>query len=192
MKLIVYISFLAIWSALPLSKYKPEPISFEMGNIEWFFPATAGDATKMHNLDYKPPGYYYKEYPSDMEVILDYHNLNGDFDNEYQSKETLFPRKVHSYIFRFSNNLETYDSLRLNIEKKFNKKFVLTKGMKDPEIISHAFNASSIEKEFTWDFLTVNKDLTVCIAKGRKKIVVRYMYDLSPGLMGIYMGNFIE
>jgi hypothetical protein len=65
------------------------------------FPSTAVEAVKRHKLAYKPPGYYYQIDKNNMEVILDYHNEPLDFDNEYQPKEVLFPRKLHSYIFRF-------------------------------------------------------------------------------------------
>jgi len=166
---------------------KCEITSFDFIGQKWEFPSTVSDAVKTHHLNYKPPGYYYKIDSKGMEVLLDYHFEGGDFYNENQPKETLYPRNLHSYVFRFNEKSGLYDSLKNNLEQTYKSKFILTKGLKDSEYAT--------EKEFEYNFLTVSPCLTIGIKrssseKSEKIITVRFMYDLPLGKMGIHMGNY--
>lgn len=158
-----------------------------MNNKDWFFPANVGEVVTKYQLDYKPPGYYYKAYSDGSEVILYYYYAEGDFDNGSQHKEVLFSRKLHSYAFRFANNPGVLDSLRQNLEATYHKELVLTE--------SHEYEKTSIGSGKPiprWGLLPVNDELTIGVAHGEKKIVVRYMYNLRPGLMEEYMKRFTE
>ena len=158
-----------------------------MNNKDWVFPANVGEAVTKYQLDYKPPGYYYKEYADGSEVILYYHYADGDFDNGSQYKEVLFPRKLHSYAFRFANSPRVLDSLRQNLEATYHRKIVLTES---PEY--EKTSIASGKPNSRWGLLTVNDELTIGVAQGERKIVVRYMYNLRPGLMEEYMKRFAE
>lgn len=166
-----------------------DPMSFHFAGNKWVFPSTVESAVQTHQLDYKPPGYYYKKHPPGMEVILSYHFMPGDFFNEYQPKEVLFPRMLNSYVFQFNERPGLYDSLQTNIEQTFNRKFVLTRGMKDGKTLEEH------EKPFEYNFLTVNSCLTIGIKrseprKQRKTVTVRFMYNLPLGRMGVLMGSY--
>ena len=174
---------------------KPDPASVNFGGEDWDFPSTVQEAVNTHHLSYKPPGYYYKIYPTGMEVILDYYAIGPDVSNEYQPKEALFLKTLHSYVFRFKNKAGVYDSLRQNLELTYGKKFVLTNGIKDSKY--------AMKKEFAYDFLVVSPALTIGIKKTRsyegatrpneegvEMVTVRFMYDLTVGKMGIHMGNY--
>jgi len=166
---------------------EPNPMNFNFAGQQWSFPITIKEAVKKHKLDYKPPGYYYQKKTEDLEVVLDYHYHSGDFYKEYQSKEILFPMQLHSYIFIFAERAGVYDSLRQNLEKSFNTKFHLVRGIKDAPL--------AIEKEFEFDFLTVNPNLVIGIkrsppGRAKKTITVRFMYNLPMNKMGVYMGSY--
>jgi hypothetical protein len=168
-----------------------EPASFKFGDKEWFFPATIKEVVGKHKLDYKPPGYYYKIDNKGMEVILDYHFESGDFDNESQPKEVLYPRKVHSYVFRFDERPGLYDSLQHSLEQAYNKKFILTKGLMEGE----AFREKKMP--FEYNFLEVSPCLTIGIEKSpirktrERRVAIWFMYNLSKGEMGATVGNHL-
>jgi hypothetical protein len=187
-------SILILLSILPVSGKSQtlgcDPVKFEFNRIEWSFPSNAKTAFNKHKLSYKPPGYYYSEDSNQVVAILDYHYQPLDFDNEYQPKEVLFPRHLHSYIFQIPERETTYDSLQTALEQLFNKKFVLTKGLKE-----YSSTLREEERPFEFNFLTVDSCFTVGIKRSlssdRKKIVtVRFMYGLSLGYMGIVMGGY--
>jgi hypothetical protein len=173
---------------IPFSLSQPEPATISFGGEKWDFPSDIEDAVNAHELLYKPPGYYYKKYPTGMETVLDYYAAGHDFANEYQPKEILFSKKIHSYIFRFENKAGVYDSLRQNLEKTYRKKFVFTTGKKESRFTDVG--------EFAYDFLTVSPEVTVGIKTGYSPddhyevVTVRFMYDLSLGRMGVEMGNY--
>ena len=183
-----YIMLLVFTFATPMwFSNKCETTSFDFIGQKWEFPSTVSEAVKKHHLNYRPPGYYYKIYSSNEEVILGYHYEPLDFDDEYQPKEVLFPRRLHSYIFRFPDKVGTYDSLVTDLEKKYKRKFVTTKGVKDAEY--------AIVKNFEYNFLTISPCLIVGIKRSlpekREKIItVRFMHDLPLGKMGVYMGSY--
>lgn len=168
-----------------------EKAEFTFDNSKWHFPSTVKEVVLEHRLKYKPPGFYYDLRQDSMEVIVDYHFETGDFDNEYQPKEILFPRVLHSYIFRFPEHPGVYDSLITSIEQTYNKKFILTKGLKVGRTLLES------EKLFEYYFLTVSPCLTIGIAsspvktKKDRKVVVRFIYDLPLGRMGVIMGNYL-
>ncbi|MEO6288182.1 MAG: hypothetical protein ABIN80_03690 [Dyadobacter sp.] len=189
MKLIIVLCAALLGSVIWIRPSETKPVCFEMNNRDWFFPSTAGEAVTKHQLDYKAPGYYYKEYPDGSDLILYYHYADGDFDNQSQSKEVLFPRKLHSYMFRFANKPGVLDSLLQNLETAYHKKIVL-KCQQDDEIVQTSIK--SRETSFEWGLLTVHDGLTIGIAKGEKKVVVRYMYDLPLDMMEVYMKRFTE
>jgi len=183
LNLLIALGFLSI----SFQGANPNPVSIHFARQQWDFPSTVQEAFEKHGLLYKPPGYYYKIYPSGMEVMLSYHYKPLDFSNESQPKETLFPRSLYAYSFRFKGSHGVYDSLRQNLEQTYNKRFVLTKGIKDSKYAA--------VKEFQWDLLTISPDLTVGIKLvGRDSlnsaVAVQYMYDLPLGKMGIQMGNY--
>jgi hypothetical protein len=75
-----------LWSAVLISiafisfnRSQAEPTTITFGGEKWNFPSTVEDAVNAHDLMYKPPGYYYKIYPSGMTVILRYHYKGADF-----------------------------------------------------------------------------------------------------------------
>jgi hypothetical protein len=190
MKLMIVLCAALLGSVLWIQPPKTKPFSFEINNREWVFPSTAGDAVTKHQLDYKPPGYYYKQYPDGSEVILYYHYADGDFDNKSQYKEVLFPRKLHSYVFRFANKPGVLDSLRQNLEAAYSQKIVLTKCREEEEILKTP--SKSNETNFEWGMVTVDDGLTIGIAQGEKKVVVRYMYHLPLEMMEQYMKRLTE
>ena len=121
----------------------------EFGGEKWHIPSTVGQADKIHHFDFVSPAYYSKKYPNGMEVILSTNRQRGDVSDETQAKEVLFDRTLNGYIFRFPSNQDTYDSLRTLLEKRYNGKFVLTKGDK--------YNPSNVplseqQKRFEFDF----------------------------------------
>ncbi|WP_188932860.1 hypothetical protein [Dyadobacter endophyticus] len=168
---------------------KKETQVVEFAGENWEFPSTVGKAVIDHKLDYKPPAFYYKNFNEDTEVILSPNLGFGDVDNEYQPKESLYGNTVNGYIFRFPSKQETYDSLRTLLETRYNKKFILTKGVKD---IPAGITMNEDQKNFAYDFLTVNNKLTIGIHKNVNRVVVRYMYDLSLEKMGVKMSNYLN
>jgi hypothetical protein len=190
MKLIIVLCAALLGSVIWIKPSETKPVSFEMKNREWFFPSTAGEAVTGHQLDYKPPGYYYKEYPDGSDVIIYYHYADGDFDNASQPREVLFTRTLHSYMFRFANNPGVLDSLRRDLETTYHKKIVITKGGANEKNLKDVFVSNERNVEF--GLLTVNDRLTIGIARGEKKVVVRYMYNLPLDLMKEYMRRFTE
>ncbi|WP_234645913.1 hypothetical protein [Dyadobacter sp. CY356] len=188
----IIITFVALFAVLFKAQQETcESVSFTFSNTTWSLPSSVKEAVEKHRLKYKPPGFYYDLQQDSMEVIVDYHFETGDFDNEYQPKEILFPRVLHSYIFRFPEHPGVYDSLITTIEQTFNKKFILTKGLKVGRTLLES------EKPFEYYFLTVSPCLTIGIAssparkKKDRKVVVRFMYDLPLGRMGVIMGNYL-
>lgn len=184
-----YLNLFIAFGCLSISFHSsnPDPVLINFAGQQWAFPSTVREAVEKHGLLYKPPGYYYKIYASGMEVILSYHYRPLDFSDENQPKETLFPRSLYAYSFRFKGSSKVYDSLYVNLENTYNKKFVLTKGIKDSEY--------AVVKEFEWNFLTIRPDLTVGIKSVgddqlNKVVTVKFMYDLPLGKMGIQMGNY--
>lgn len=112
--------------------------------------------------------------------------MKGDIDNEYQPKESLFKRSVNSYIFRFPSNKFLYDSLRKDLETKFNKKFVLTTGRKDASTLPEN------QMQFSYDLLNANDNLTIGIHKNDDRVVVRFFYDTPLGKIGVKMGSYLS
>jgi hypothetical protein len=166
-----------------------ERISFMFGGETWSFPSTVQNAFNFNKLMYKPPGYYYRQFANGMEVTLDYFYLPLDFANEYQPKEKLFSRVIHSYVFRFKNQPFVYDSLRNNLEQTYQRRFVLTKGRK-----SEKWGVYEGQMDFEYDFLTVSPDLTIGIKKNgtenvQNVVTVRFMFKLPVDEMGVHMGN---
>jgi hypothetical protein len=165
------------------------PTQFRFLDETWTFPATVQQAVFDHHLNYKPPGGYFKKDASHNEIILDYHYQGGDFINEYQPKETLYSRQLHSYVFGFKEQTNTYDSLKLVLEQSFDKKFVLVQGIKDSELVAPE------NKPFAYNLMTVSDCLTIGIKRSsprrkEKTVTVRFMYNLPLGKIGIHMGNF--
>ena len=164
--------------------------SFDLAGRKWFFPSTVKEAFETHKLSYKPPGYYYKTDSLGMELILSYHFIPLDFDDEYQPKEVLFPRKLHSYIFRFPDKPGLYDSLKTSLENTYRTRFILTKGLKDKDP-----TLNEEDRPFEFNFLTVNPCLTIGIKrslpmKKEKIVTVRFMFDLPLAEMGLVMGSY--
>lgn len=153
---------------------------------KWTFPSTIGQALKEHKLDFRPPAYYYKNYPSGMEVIVNVNVENGDYNNESQPKEALFDRSVNSYIFRFPSSQKTYDSLRSHLENEYKSKFVLTRGRKDAKTLPES------KMEFAYDLLKANEKLVIGIHKSETLVVVRYFYDVPLGKIGVKMGSYLS
>lgn len=190
MKIIIVLCAALLGSVLWIKPSETRPVSFRMNQRDWFFPANVGEAVTKYQLDYKPPGYYYKEYPDGSDVIVYYHYADGDFDNGSQHKEVLFPRNLHSYTFRFANNPGVFDSLRQNLEATYNKKFVLTKSLYNEKAPKTPLGSGRTNSQ--WGLLIINKDLTIGLAQGETKVVVRYMYHLPQGTMEVYMKRFTE
>jgi len=192
MKNLIIFSIIITGASIWFKKPVCEPYSFYFANKEWLFPSTVEEAVKKHSLNYKPPGYYYRVYPPGEEVILSYHSQANDFDNEYQPKETLYYRELDSYVFRYNEEPGLYDSLKVSLEHTYKNKFVLTQGMKDFGIFDFP-----LEKNFEYNFLTVNPCLTIGIIaspatkKTNRKVIVRFMYNLSVGQMGTALGNYL-
>ncbi|MCE6990831.1 hypothetical protein [Dyadobacter sp. CY323] len=166
-----------------------DPVSFEFLNSTWQFPSTVEKAVEKHNLDYHPPGFYYKINDLQTRLVLGLNFEGGDYYNERQPKQTLYSRTLNSYIFQFKEGPRTYDSLRFVIEKQFDKPFILVKGMKEGETLREN------EKPFEYHFLTITPCLTVGIKRSKSEkredlVTVRFMYNLSMGRMGVVMGNY--
>ena len=181
--------FILIYAPPLPAETKCDTIKFYFGDQSWTLPTIVEEAYHKHKLSYKPPGYYYSVDKKATKVILDYHSEALDFDDEYQAKEVLFPRKVHSFIFQIPENTGTYDSLIHVLERSFKSSFALRKGRKEGvTLLEH-------ERPFEYYFLNVDKCLTVGIKKSlsenHKNIVtVRFMYGLSEGRMGTIMGSY--
>lgn len=153
------------------------------------FPSTVGDAVKMHKLDYKPPGFYYKNFNKNKsELIIDYIYIKSDFNNEYQPKETLFPRELNSYIFRFSERHGLRDSLKTILEKKYEKRFISKSGINP---------ANSVNKqEWDFSFLEINSCMTVGITSSpasysKRYVLVRFFYNVPERQRILEMRNFL-
>ncbi len=161
----------------PKKSCSPYAISY----MDWkmTFPSTVGEAVKLHQMDYRPPGFYHKKIQTGKgEVILNYKYKTGDFHDEYQPRETLFPREVDSYIFRFPEKAGLQDSLKIALEKVYQKKFKLTT----------ATNSAIAAMPMKYDmfFLEVDSCMTIGLAsspivkKKDRRIVVRFLYNHSP------------
>ena len=142
------------------------------------FPATVGDAVKIHALQYKPPGYYYKNLKQhNGEVFLTYKYNLSDFRNENQPRETLFPRELESYIFRFPEKEGLEDSLRIELEVAFGKKFINVHETGSPNTV--------MQQNYNIHFLKINPCLTIGVTsspvshKSDRKVVVCFLYNLS-------------
>ncbi|GLU54371.1 hypothetical protein [Dyadobacter frigoris] len=179
------INYLISFSIFYFSLFGNQPdegcVSETISYMDWkmIFPSTVGDAVKAHQLDYKPPGFYYKNLSKNNgEVILTYKYKLSDFNNEYQPKETLFPRELDSYIFRFPEKPGLQDSLKIALEKTYGKKFQLTKAASSPKAVK--------VQKYDFLFLSVNSCTTIGITsspemqKSDRKIVVRFLYNHSP------------
>ena len=156
---------------------QPDPVTFNFNQENWQFPSTAGEAVKKHDLDFLPPGYYYKEDATGVKVVLHYHSRLGDFDDDRQAKEVLYGRSLHSYEFTFPYKPSLYDSLKNDLEITFHKKFLLIKGFKYG-------SAKDDKRPYAYQFLTISPDLVVGIKQDHENvssriITVKFMYDLS-------------
>jgi hypothetical protein len=149
--------------------------------MDWkmIFPSTVGEAVIMHQLDYRPPGYYYKKIAKNKgELILTYDYNKGDFHDEYQPKETLFPRQLDSYMFRFPEKAGLQDSLRVALEKSYGKEFRLTKATSPPKAV--------MKMNYDLFFLEVDSCMTIGLAsspeikKNDRSVIVRFLYKHSP------------
>ena len=102
----------------------------------------------------------------------------GDFHNEYQPKETLFGRELNSYMFRFYEKTGLQDSLKMVLEKKYEKKFQLTKAISPAEAI--------FIRNYDLFFLEVDSCMTIGLAsspnlkKADRIVVVRFLYNQTP------------
>jgi len=166
-----------------------KPLLLEFAGKKLIFPSTVQQSVEQNKMGYKPPGYYYSIDSMGTETILDYHSEFFDFESDNQPEETLYGRKLHSYVFRFKDRPGLYDSLKLSLETTFQKKFKLVNGVKKVMLLQNPKNS------FEYNFLTVNSCLTIGIKKsltGRRNqsVTVRFMYNLSEGKMGIVMGNY--
>ncbi len=153
--------------------------TIEYMDLKMVFPSTVGEAVKMHQLDYRPPGHYFKKMAGNKgEVILTYKYQKGDFHNEYQPKETLFGRELNSYMFRFYERTGLQDSLKTALEKKYEKKFQLTKVTSSPRTI--------MSRNYDLFFLEVDSCMTIGLAsspnlkKADRIVVVRFLYNQTP------------
>ena len=177
-----YIQFAVFLCCHSFGDYSREncpPYAINYMDWKMTFPSTVGEAVKVHQLDYKPPGFYYKTISVNRgEVFLNYKYKRGDFHNEYQPREILFPREVDSYIFRFPEKDKLQDSLKIAIEKVYKKKFKLTM----------ATNSSIAAMPMNYDlfFMEVDSCMTIGLAssptvkKKDRHIVVRFLYNHSP------------
>ncbi|NIJ51664.1 hypothetical protein [Dyadobacter arcticus] len=159
-------------------------------NKNWIFPSTIGEAEEKHGLAFKQPAYYYTTDSTNLEVVVCFHNKSGDYDDDRQQKETLYPRDVHTYLFQFKAGQNTYDSLKLDLEKKYQKRFVLTKGLKTWNIFIEEKN-----RPFEQNLLIVNECLAFGISNGKserfgKVVNVHMMYGLSLGDIGVQAGGW--
>lgn len=137
------------------------------------FPATVEEAVIHYNLDYKPPGFYFKILNQQhAELILTYHYNRSDFNNEYQPKETLYPRELNSYLFRFPEKKGLQDSLKTALEKEYGKKFLRKNGI-DP-------SKTAMVQQYDFLFLDVNPCLSIGLTsspayhKHDRKVNVRF------------------
>ena len=156
---------------------QPDPVAFNFNQETWQFPSTVGEAVKKHDVDFRPPGYYYKEDSTRTKVVLHYHSRFGDFDDDRQAKEALYGRNLHSYEFTFPYKPGLYDCLKNDLQVAFHKKFLLTKGFKYG-------SAKDDKRPFAYQFLTISPDLVVGIKQDHENvspriITVKFMYDLS-------------
>ena len=165
-----------------------EVTTINFANKQWLFPSTVEDAVIKHGLDYRPPGYYFKIFqPDSMEVMLYYNCKNSDFYTENQPKESLYERKLNSYIFGFYEKKGMYDSLKTILENTYNKKFMRTKRIQNPKYP----NTPKLE----FDLMKINSCLSVAMKTnkdydGKNKIVVRFMNGMTRDEMIQNMGNF--
>ena len=110
-------------------------------------------------------------------MILEYKYKLSDFRNEYQPKETLFPRELSSYIFSFKEKPGLQDSLKTELEKIYGKKFILTKASSSPKAV--------MVQNYDFLFLEVNPCITIGLTsspvnhKSDRRIVVRFFYNQS-------------
>lgn len=154
------------------------------------FPSTVGDAVKKHNSDYNPPGFYYKKLnKKNGEVILTYDYNLSDFNNEYQPRETLFPRVLNSYIFRFPEKPGLEDSLRIALQEEYGKKFIRKSGVDSTK--------SSMVEDYDFLFLKIDSCFTIGLTsspafhKRDRRIVVRFFYNLTEKECISKMGNYL-
>ena len=176
MRVILLLSLAILTTSLVWDK-QVSPISFSFANDKWTFPSTIGDGVKKYNLQFKPPGYYYREYPN-LELILLYDYGFSELENDKQPKETLYSKKFHTYYFRFPDHGSTYDSLRYAIEKQYNKKFSARTGIRTPSF------SDEIASEYKDDILNVNQPLSIGIkrmksnSKWKDIVGVYFIYGL--------------
>jgi hypothetical protein len=176
------IGFLLFSLSLTVSlmwKKQPSPVTFSFVNSKWTFPSTIGEAVENYHFHFKPPGYYYLEYPNDLEVVLLYDYIFGELENDRQSKETLYSKKIHTYYFRFPDHGKTYDSLRYAIEKQYNNKFTLRSGARTPSFFDEP------PSNYSDSILNVNSSLSIGIkrikssGKWKDIVGVYFLYGLS-------------
>lgn len=110
------------YAILLLLTGEPKSTSISFNGGDWVFPITVGDAVNRYNLFYKPPGYYYSEDKQGNTVSLEFAYQTGDFNNEHQSRETLYNRGVHTYVHSFKFRPERIDSFRHALENQFRRK----------------------------------------------------------------------
>lgn len=167
-----------------------DAVTIRFANEDWTFPSTIGEAVNNHDLDFKPPGYYYKTDSINQQILLAYHDEFGDYDDDRQAKETLYPRDVHTYVFQFKKRPNTYDSLKRHFETQFKQKFVLTKGIK-----TRSFWFDYGKMPFEHHLLKVDDCLTIGIKNSKSDglgeiVTVQLLYGLPLGDIGIWMGNW--
>ena len=154
-----HINLAAFLFCLLGSEAKEDCSSYTINYMDWkmIFPSTVGEAVIMHQLDYRPPGHYYKQlHKSNGELILTYDYNKGDFYDEYQPKETLFPRQLNSYMFSFPEKAGLQDSLRVALEKSYGKEFRLTKATSSPKGV--------MKMNYDLFFLEVDSCMTIGLA----------------------------
>jgi hypothetical protein len=148
-------------------------------NWKMIFPSTVGEAVKLHQLDYNPPGYYYKPITYGQgEVIVTYKYKKGDFYNEHQAKETLFSRELDSYLFSFLERKGLQDSLMKDLEITYGKKFQFVKAASSPKAM--------MQMSYNMFFLAVDSCVTIGLTstpdvdRTDRKIAVRFLYNHTP------------
>ncbi|WP_128544391.1 hypothetical protein [Larkinella soli] len=124
--ILLQINFLLFTLYNNCDKVFSEIIFFRFAGEKWKFPLTVEEAVKKYRLFFSPPGYYYLEDKKcGYNLSIDFHSEERDFENEFQPKEVLFARKIHTYIFQFRDSGLTMDSLITVVEHDFKRRFVL-------------------------------------------------------------------
>lgn len=188
MRYLIYFFLIGIGATIIRESECDEKIIIVFADNKWKFPSTVGEAVESHGLDYRPPGYYFKVLePNKVDVILFYNYSSGDMANEYQPKQTLYPKELNSYIFRFFEKEGLYDSLRTSLEKQYGGEFIREQRPED--------SLYPNTPKFECDLMKISPCLSVAMKRnkdyeGRNKVVVRFMYRLSLKDMVLQMSSF--